>query len=104
MFNYQTLKREPIVQVVFEGDMDIEATEIIEEQIIPEFLEYTSISINFSNISFVDSSGIGLLITLIQSLKERGIRVTIHHIKPDVMEVFSLLQLPDIVGRGVFEE
>lgn len=88
--------------VLFEGDIDIDATEIIEEEIIPTLPQYQSIEIDFSKVQFVDSTGIGLIIKLVQRLKEKGIRVTITQINPDVFEVFSLLQIPDILGKDVF--
>lgn len=104
MFNYNILERYPKTQVILEGEMDIEATEIMEQKITPELLNFTDIVIDFSRVSFVDSSGIGLMITMIQNLKEKGIRIVINRIKPDVQEVFSLLQLSDIVGIDVFAE
>jgi anti-anti-sigma factor len=62
------------------------------------------IELDFEQISFVDSSGIGLLIALVKNMKERGNRVVITHLSPDVKKVFSLLQLPEILGNDVFEE
>jgi anti-anti-sigma factor len=104
MFHYRIIQGEPVTQAVFIGDMDIEATETIEEQITPELLKHRNINIDFSEVPFVDSSGIGLLITMIQQLKDAGIRVVITHLNPDVQEIFSLLQLPEIIGIDVFAE
>jgi anti-anti-sigma factor len=83
------------------GDMDIDATEIIEEEMTPLLMDYADIELDFSNVPFVDSSGIGLLITLINQLKGHNIRVRIIHLQEDVMHVFSLLQLPEILGEDV---
>jgi anti-anti-sigma factor len=102
MFNYNIVDEESKSTVLFDGDMDIDVTEIMEEEIAPNLLHSNEIELNFENVSFVDSSGIGLLITLITDLQERGSKVIITHLSPDVKEVFSLLQLPEILGRDVF--
>lgn len=44
----------------------------------------------------------GLLLNMVQSLTENGTKVTISNIRPAVLDVFELLQLPEIIGEGVF--
>lgn len=102
MIQHQIVIEEVRATVLFEGDIDIEATEIIEEEISPVLPQYECVEINFANVRFVDSTGIGLLIKLVQSLKEKGVKVTITQLNSDVNEVFSLLQIPDILGKDVF--
>lgn len=103
MFTYIIKQKLKKTLVKFEGDLDIEATEIMEEQICPDLRKNKSIEIDFGSVSFVDSSGIGLLITLIQNLHETGSEVVISHLQPEVRTVFALLQLPEILGHSVFE-
>lgn len=102
MFNF-TIQNEPGRLIVnLEGDLDIEATEIIEEQLIIEIQNSSGeVELNFQHIDFVDSSGIGLLISIITSLKENDRKPTITNINEDVKTVFSLLQLDEILGRDV---
>ncbi|NRD76883.1 STAS domain-containing protein [Bacillus sp. BRMEA1] len=88
--------------VQLKGDMDIEITEVMEEEIIPALQTAQEVELNFAAVSFVDSTGIGLLMNLVQHLKEREILVKITHLKEDIYEVFDLLQIPDIIGRDVF--
>lgn len=88
--------------LLLEGDMDIDATEIVEDEIIPVLPQYTSVEINFAKVRFVDSTGIGLLIKLVQRSQEKGVIVTITEVNSEVNEVFSLLQIPDILGENVF--
>ncbi|NRF95574.1 STAS domain-containing protein [Paenibacillus frigoriresistens] len=103
MFTYSINQMDSKSIVSFEGDMDIDVTEILEDELPSSLYVCKEIILNFGKVSFVDSSGIGLLISLIQDLRERGIRVVISHLKPDVKEVFFLLQLPEILGYNVFE-
>ena len=44
----------------------------------------------------------GLLLNLVQTLKETGTKVIVSNVREEVMEVFELLQLPDILGDDIF--
>lgn len=103
MFHYVIEQQGSKTVTSFEGDMDIEVTELMEDEMLPKLLESKEIEIDFAKVHFVDSSGIGLLISLINSLREQGSQVVIKKINPEVMQVFSLLQLPEILGRDVFD-
>ena len=102
MFKYHVVNMESKAIVHFEGDLDIESTELIERELTPELLQYQDIQINFSGVPFVDSSGIGLLISMIKQLRKSGSCVVIVNLDPEVKVVFSLLQLPLILGEDVF--
>ena len=102
MFNFTLQNEAGRVIVDLEGDLDIEATEIIEEELIVEIQNSSGqVELNFQQIDFVDSSGIGLLISIITSLKENDRNPTITNISEDVKMVFSLLQLDEILGKDV---
>ncbi|MDB5053307.1 MAG: anti-sigma-factor antagonist [Bacilli bacterium] len=102
MFNYKVLHTDSKASVLLDGDVDIDVTEIMEDEITPELQNSTVIEIDFEKVSFVDSSGIGLLITLITNLQKQGKNVVIKNLSADVKQVFSLLQLPEILGYAVF--
>ncbi|WP_037290114.1 STAS domain-containing protein [Saccharibacillus sacchari] len=103
MFAYQIHKSEEEAIVVFEGDLDIESGEVLEEDILPIVSEYPSVRLNFGEVYFVDSSGIGLIIRTVDELREGGRTVKIENVRPEVMEVFELLQIREILGEDVFE-
>ena len=102
MFSYQLQEQDGQITVHFQGDIDIDAGETIEEQLEPALQEYAHIILNMDQVHFVDSSGIGLLIGLVQGLQEQERIVSLEHIQPEVMEVFELLQLDEILGKDVF--
>jgi anti-anti-sigma factor len=104
MFIYRMDDQGSRIVVSFEGDLDIEATEIMEEEVIPALLSYKNLEIDFANVPFVDSSGIGLFIKLVQAVRDQGGDVVIRRLTPAVMEVFSLLQLPQIIGHEAFDQ
>ncbi|MCQ4086200.1 STAS domain-containing protein [Saccharibacillus sp. JS10] len=103
MFAYRIDKTEEEAVVVFEGDLDIESGEVLEEDILPVVSEYPHVRLDFSEVYFVDSSGIGLIIRTVDELREGGRLVNIQNVRPEVMEVFDLLQIRDILGEDIFE-
>ncbi|WP_430786712.1 STAS domain-containing protein [Virgibacillus flavescens] len=102
MFNYTTTKNDADLHVFFNGDLDIEGTELIDEELIPFLLNLKIVSISFKGVPFVDSSGMGLFMKLIHTLKENDVIVTVSEIRPEVYKVFELLEIPEIVGEKVF--
>ncbi|MEQ2528359.1 STAS domain-containing protein [Bacillaceae bacterium CLA-AA-H227] len=103
MFSYNLKQDEQYATIQFHGDLDIEVTEIMEYEIIPALQTFSHIQIDFQEVPFVDSTGIGLLLNLIQTLKKNDdeVQVTIKNIQPLVKEVFEMLQLEDILGDEV---
>jgi anti-anti-sigma factor len=89
------------VEVKINGDLDIDSTEVVGEQLAPSLKEFKTINLNLVNVCFIDSSGIGLLFHLVQTLKDAGVNITISNINADVLEVFEILDLPEILGEGV---
>jgi anti-anti-sigma factor len=88
--------------VLFNGDLDIDSTELVEEELLPVMENYKMANINFEKVPFVDSSGMGLLLNIVHSLKEKGIKVTISQVNDDVQFIFDLLQIPEILGKDTF--
>jgi anti-anti-sigma factor len=103
VFAYTCSEQGARTVVLCSGDLDVEATETIEEELIPKVSGGKEVELDFSDVPFVDSSGIGLLLSLITSVRANGNSIVVKNVSEDVQMVFSLLQLPEIVGHGVFE-
>lgn len=102
MVKYLLIEKNENVEVILDGDLDIEGTELVEEELLPSLEKFKVVNLNFNGVPFVDSTGIGLLLNIVQTLNEKGIKVTICNVKQEIIEVFELLQLSDILGEGVF--
>lgn len=101
MFTYSIEEKESAVHVFLSGDLDIEATELIEEELIPHLQAYHEIFFRFDEVPFVDSTGIGLLIQMVQTFQEKGKLVRIMNLKEEIEEIFDLLEIGAILGRDV---
>nr|WP_106783636.1 STAS domain-containing protein [Lysinibacillus timonensis] len=102
MFSFNIIEQDEKLKVSLVGDLDIEATEIVEDELSFQLQDTSGqVELDFQQIDFVDSSGIGLLITIISILKESNRNPTIINLNEDVKQVFQLLQLEEIFGKGV---
>lgn len=103
MFSYYIETNDEQVFVKMFGDLDIDVTEVIEQEILPRLLHFQTVTFHFGSVPFVDSTGIGLLINLVETLKEnrKGILIHIKEIQPLVQEVFDMIQLKEILGEEV---
>jgi len=104
MFAYDLISEGPATIVRLTGDLDIDATEVFEEQLAPALRECTEVELDFTNVPFVDSSGIGLLLALINGVQGRGHSIVVRQLGEEIRRVFALLQLPEIAGADVFPE
>ncbi|WP_428911898.1 STAS domain-containing protein [Niallia sp. Krafla_26] len=104
MFSYELNLKEKHASIEFKGDLDIEVTEIFEE-ISEKLKPFSHIQLDMNEVPFVDSTGIGLLINLINTVKQNDKFMEIHitNIQPLVNEVFDILQLDEIIGKDIFK-
>jgi anti-anti-sigma factor len=101
MFLYELVEDGQSAIVYFKGDLDIEVTEIIEE-ILQALRAFEAIQINLAEVPFVDSTGIGLLIHLVDTLEQENKQVVISDVQPEVEEVFDIIKLKEILGEEIF--
>ena len=94
MFSYSLDQLNGKTYVRFVGDLDIEVAELMETEIIPSLQTNTNIEFDFQEVPFVDSTGIGLLLNLIETVKKSGqnVQVKIKNVQPLVKDVFDMLQ------------
>jgi anti-anti-sigma factor len=104
MFTYHIVSDNSKTTIYMDGDVDIESTEIMEQEIAPRLLSKRDIRIDMSKVLFIDSSGIGLLITLVNMMTDHGGMVEICGLNEDIQQVFTLLQIPDILTQAVFTD
>ncbi|EWG11560.1 STAS domain-containing protein [Cytobacillus firmus] len=73
--------------VFVEGELDIFTIETLIEKI--DRLSVTRCNVNLDGVTFIDSSGIGLLIRKVMDWKEEGRILTISDMQPVVYEVME---------------
>ena len=62
---------------------------------------YKDVDIDLSNVEYIDSSGVGVLITLLKRQKSKGKTLNISKVSPKVMNVLKLSSLSDVFNLSV---
>ena len=98
-------KREEHLLVYLSGDIDHFCAEKLREE-IEEHLRDQSIkrlTLDFSHVSFMDSSGIGMLIGRYKTMAQRGGYVFARNMKPSVDRLFRMAGLHRIIAEAETE-
>lgn len=86
--------------VVIAGELDHCAAPQI-RQMLDEMLEdptVTHLTLDLENLSFMDSSGIGVLLGRLRRLQERGGSLSVKNMQPSVEKLFRLSGLHRVIG------
>ena len=87
------------VTVVIAGELDHFAApqirrldELLEDQTV------THLVLDLENLTFMDSSGIGMLLGRLRALQARGGSLSVKHMQPPVEKLFRLSGLDRVIG------
>lgn len=85
--------------VELNGEIDHHFTENIREEIDRQFknLNCTNIALNFENVSFMDSSGIGMIIGRYKISKEKNGQTVAYGLKGNAKRIFDMSGLNKII-------
>jgi len=92
--------KENIAFLKLTGELDIATVDSLVEQVLEVNKNYNKIVFDFSEVAFVDSTGVGNIIKLLQD--NRDINYAITNLQDDVQEIFDILNLKEVLGTEVF--
>jgi anti-sigma B factor antagonist len=78
------------------GDLDTKGALVIED-LIEQLIEdnWLKVILDFAEVAFVSSAGVGVLLGLVSTIREKGGEVFFTNLSPKVKSVFGLLNLDD---------
>ncbi len=78
------------------GDLDTKGALVIED-LIEQLIEdnWMKVILDFNEVAFVSSAGVGVLLGLVSTIREKGGEVYFTNLSPKVRSVFGLLNLDD---------
>lgn len=84
-----------LVEII--GQLDTKAAQTLAEQLTP-ILEDAGkqITLDFSNLEYISSSGLRVLLLLNKKAKEKGGKVTIIGMSEDILQIFQIVGFNDI--------
>lgn len=89
-----------------EGEIDIYTSPKFKEEVLKSFdSKETDILINGEKLSYVDSTGLGVLISILKNLKDKGHKIYLSNIKSNIRKIFNITELDKLfIIRGEKDE
>jgi anti-sigma B factor antagonist len=85
------------ISLIIAGDIDLEVTPDIKTQLAGQLDGARGLTIDAANVSYLDSSGVSILIIAMQSCKQRGIALNIVKMSDEAARVLQLAKLDKIL-------
>ena len=96
--SYKVTEDGNIATVHLDGEIDMDVTEKAKEVIFPHIEAGKEVHLNLSNVQYMDSSGISVLIESHQKAMELGTKVTLKEISKSVLKVIMMAKLEQILN------
>ena len=96
--SYKVTEDGNIATVHLDGEIDMDVTEKAKEVIFPHIDAGKEVHLNLSNVQYMDSSGISVLIESHQKGLEQGTKVIIKDVSKSVLKVIMMAKLEQILN------
>ena len=95
---YKVSEEGNVSTVFLNGEIDMDVTEKAKEVILPLVEAGKEVHLNLKDVSYMDSSGISVLIESHQKAMEAGTKVTLKEISKSVLKVIMMAKLEQILN------
>ena len=96
--SYKVTEEGNITTIHLDGEIDMDVTEKAKEVIFPHIDAGKEVHLNFSNVQYMDSSGISVLIESHQKALEKNTKVIIKEVSKSVLKVIMMAKLEQILN------
>ena len=96
--SYKVSEEGNISTVHLDGEIDMDVTEKAKEVIFPHIDSGKEVHLNLSNVQYMDSSGISVLIESHQKALEKNTKVIIKDVSKSVLKVIMMAKLEQILN------
>lgn len=83
--------------LILSGDIDLEVTPDIKSQLASQLADAGSLTIDAARVSYLDSSGVSILVIAMQSCKQKQLTLSISQISEEALRVLQLARLDKIL-------
>jgi anti-anti-sigma factor len=95
---YKITKEDNLSTIFLDGEIDMDKTEEVKEVILPILDSGKDVVLNLSNVQYMDSSGISVLIESHQKALEKGTKLVIKDVSKSVLKVIMMAKLEQILN------
>ena len=96
--SYKVSEEGNVETVHLDGEIDMDVTEKAKEVIFPHIDAGKEVHLNLSNVQYMDSSGISVLIESHQKALEKNTKVIIKEVSKSVLKVIMMAKLEQILN------
>ena len=96
--SYKVTEEGNVSTVFLNGEIDMDVTEKAKEVIFPHIDAGKEVHLNLSNVQYMDSSGISVLIESHQKALEKNTKVIIKEVSKSVLKVIMMAKLEQILN------
>jgi anti-anti-sigma factor len=98
--SYKVSEEDNISTVFLNGEIDMDVTDKAKEVIFPIIEKGKEVHINLKDVTYMDSSGISVLIESHQKAEEKNTKVILKDISKPVLKVIMMAKLEQILNLG----
>ena len=96
--SYKVTEDGNIATIHLDGEIDMDVTEKAKEVIFPHIESGKEVHLNLSNVQYMDSSGISVLIESHQKALEKGTKLIVKDVSKSVLKVIMMAKLEQILN------
>ena len=96
--SYKVTEDGNIATIHLDGEIDMDVTEKAKEVIFPHIDAGKEVHLNLSNVQYMDSSGISVLIESHQKALENNTKVVVKEVSKSVLKVIMMAKLEQILN------
>ena len=96
--SYKVTEEGNVATVHLDGEIDMDVTEKAKEVIFPHIDAGKEVHLNLSNVQYMDSSGISVLIESHQKAMEKGNKMIVKDVSKSVLKVIMMAKLEQILN------
>ena len=96
--SYKVTEDGNVATIHLDGEIDMDVTEKAKEVIFPHIDAGKEVHLNLSQVQYMDSSGISVLIESHQKALEKGTKLVIKDVSKSVLKVIMMAKLEQILN------
>ncbi|MGE0079256.1 MAG: STAS domain-containing protein [Bacteroidales bacterium] len=96
MINFEKIGDVMVISFTNDNKLNVTVTQKIKAEIIKLITPNSKVTLNLNGINYIDSTGFGMLLSVLRHCKNNYSGLKLCNITPEVMELIKLLQLQSV--------
>ena len=98
ILNINIESKDEKVFVSLNGEIDISNVKLLNEYIEKMYEQGNEFIVDFENLTYIDSTGLGALVHIYKALDAEGKKLTIKNVNDNIKKLFAITNLDNLIG------